>query len=288
MQKHKTKYYILFVISAAMIFSLVPMDLNFSNNPSFGVVIIDKPITSSREIVSQLNNFNNDDDIDAIIVRLNTPGGVVAPSQEIYEKVKSISESNSKPIIASMGSIATSGGYYIAMGADTIIANKGTLTGSIGVIMNYPILNDLLDDYGVDYKTIKSGPYKDSGSAFRHSTISDSLYFQEVVDNMYEQFTSALKYERGLSDATIQSAANGKVYTGLQAKQINLIDVLGTFEDSINLLLSTTGNIGKTARIVEDNEEPFSLFNEFFNKTNQAISFNKMLLFPLPEFKLYY
>tara|TARA_X000001036_G_scaffold120003_1_gene113523 strand:+ start:1880 stop:2746 length:867 start_codon:yes stop_codon:yes gene_type:complete len=288
MQKHKTKYYILFVISAAMIFSLVPMDLNFSNNPSFGVVIIDKPITSSREIVSQLNNFNNDDDIDAIIVRLNTPGGVVAPSQEIYEKVKSISESNSKPIIASMGSIATSGGYYIAMGADTIIANKGTLTGSIGVIMNYPILNDLLDDYGVDYKTIKSGPYKDSGSAFRYSTISDSLYFQEVVDNMYEQFTSALKYERGLSDATIQSAANGKVYTGLQAKQINLIDVLGTFEDSINLLLSTTGNIGKTARIVENNEEPFSLFNEFFNKTNQAISFNKMLLFPLPEFKLYY
>ena len=218
----------------------------------------------------------------------NTPGGVVAPSQEIYEKVKSISESNSKPIIASMGSIATSGGYYIAMGADTIVANKGTLTGSIGVIMNYPILNDLLDDYGVDYKTIKSGPYKDSGSAFRYSTISDSLYFQEVVDNMYEQFTSALKYERGLSDATIQSAANGKVYTGLQAKQINLIDVLGTFEDSINLLLSTTGNIGKTARIVENNEEPFSLFNEFFNKTNQAISFNKMLLFPLPEFKLYY
>ena len=288
MQKHKTKYYILFVISAAMIFSLVPMDLNFSNNPSFGVVIIDKPITSSREIVSQLNNFNNNDDIDAIIVRLNTPGGVVAPSQEIYEKVKSISESNSKPIIASMGSIATSGGYYIAMGADTIVANKGTLTGSIGVIMNYPILSDLLDDYGVDYKTIKSSHYKDSGSAFRHSTISDSLYFQEVVDNMYEQFSSALKYERGLSDAAIQSAANGKVYTGLQAKQINLVDILGTFEDSINLLLSTTGNIGKTARIVENNEEPFSLFNEFFNKTNQAISFNKMLLFPLPEFKLYY
>ena len=93
---------------------------------------------------------------------------------------------------------------YVGLPTAAIIANKGTLTGSIGVIMNYPILNDLLDDYGVDYKTIKSGPYKDSGSAFRHSTIIDSLYFQEVVDNMYEQFTSALKYERGLSDATIQ------------------------------------------------------------------------------------
>ena len=91
-------------------------------------------------------------------MRLNTPGGVVAPSQEIYEKVKSISESDSKPIIASMGSIATSGGYYIAIGADTIIANKGTLTGSIGVIMNYPVLDDLLENYGVHYKTVKSGP----------------------------------------------------------------------------------------------------------------------------------
>ena len=287
-KKHKKKYYILFVISATMILSFIPIDIDFSSNPNFGVVTIDEPITSSRDIVKQLSEFNTDDNIDAIIVRLNTPGGVVAPSQEIYEKVKSISESNSKPIIASMGSIATSGGYYIAIGADTIVANKGTLTGSIGVIMNYPVLNDLLKNYGVDYKTVKSGDYKDSGSAFRRPTVNDSLYFQEVINDMYEQFVWTLKYERNLNDKDIKSIANGKVYTGLQAKQINLIDVLGTFEESINLLLIITGNIGKTPKLIEKKDEQFSLFNDFFNKTNQMISFNKMLLFPLPEFKLYY
>lgn len=287
-KKHKKKYYILFVISATMILSFIPIDIDFSNNPNFGVVTIDEPITSSRDIVKELSEFNTDDNIDAIIVRLNTPGGVVAPSQEIYEKVKSISESNSKPIIASMGSIATSGGYYIAIGADTIVANRGTLTGSIGVIMNYPVLNDLLKNYGVDYKTVKSGDYKDSGSAFRRPTVNDSLYFQEVINDMYEQFVWTLKYERNLNDKDIKSIANGKVYTGLQAKQINLIDVLGTFEESVNLLLIVTGNIGKTPKLIEKKDEQFSLFNDFFNKTNQMISFNKMLLFPLPEFKLYY
>lgn len=284
----KSKYYILFIISAVIIFSLIPMELDFSNNPRFGIVTINEPITSSREIVEQLSDFNNDDSIDGIIVRLNTPGGVVAPSQEIYEKVKSISESDSKPIIASMGSIATSGGYYIAMGADTIVANNGTLTGSIGVIMSYPVFNDLLQSYGVNYETVKSGPYKDSGSSFRNPTVNDSLYFQNVVDDMYNQFVSVLKYERGLSKKSIKNIANGKVYTGLQAKQINLIDVLGTFEDSINLLLTMVGDTEGAPSIIEENDKEFNLFEQIFSKTSQVVSFNKMLLFPLPEFKLYY
>ena len=288
MRKNRIKYYILFVISAVMIFSLVPIDINFSNSPRFGLITIDEPITSSRYIVKRLTEFDDDNSIDAIIIRLDTPGGVVAPSQEIYEKVKSISERNAKPIIASMGSIATSGGYYIAMGADTIVANKGTLTGSIGVIMTYPVLDDLLKKHGVDYKTVKSGPYKDSGSAFRASTSVDSLYFQDVIDNMYKQFISVLEYERDLDKKIIKNAANGKVYTGLQAKEINLIDIIGTFEDSIDLLLIMTGNEGKNPKIVEDEDEDFSLFNKIFNKTDKLISFNKMLLFPLPEFKLYY
>ena len=215
MKISKGKYYILFVIFSTMVLSFLPMDFDFSNNPKFGVVTINEPIVSSREIIYQLNEFNNDKDIDGIIVRLSTPGGVVAPSQEIYEKVKSISESDSKPIIASMGSIATSGGYYIAIGADSVIANKGTLTGSIGVIMNYPILNELLENYGVNYKTVKSGIYKDSGSAFRSSTLEDSLYFQDVVDNMYEQFVADLQYERDLDNVSVKEIANGKVYTCL-------------------------------------------------------------------------
>ena len=288
MKINKGKYYILFIIFSTMILSLFPMDFDFSNNPKFGVVTIDEPIISSREIIHQLNEFNNDKDIDGIIVRLSTPGGVVAPSQEIYEKVKSISESNSKPIIASMGSIATSGGYYIAIGADSVIANKGTLTGSIGVIMNYPVFNDLLENYGVNYKTVKSGTYKDSGSAFRNSTLEDSLYFQDVVDDMYEQFIADLKYERSLDNALIKEVTNGKVYTGLQAKEKKLVDLIGTFEDSVNLLLILTGNLNKKPTIVDAKREDDNLFSSIFSKTKQIIPINKMLLFPLPEFKLYY
>ena len=288
MKDNKIAYYILFVISAVMIFSLIPMDIDFSDNPTFGIITIDEPIVSSIEVVTKLSEFNNDDSIDGIILRLSTPGGVVAPSQEIYEKIKSISESDSKPIIASMGSIATSGGYYIAMGADTIVANKGTLTGSIGVIMSYPVINDLLENYGVDYKTIKSGIYKDSGSAFRNSTINDSLYFQDVIDNMYGQFIDVLKYERGLDHNAANNVANGKLYTGLQAKEMNLIDVLGTFEDSIDLLLVMTDSKGKNPKIIYGKDKEFNLFDDMLNQANEVISFNKMLLFPLPEFKLYY
>ena len=289
MKRVKGRYYILFIILAVMILSRFPIDISlFNDNPTFGIITIDEPIVYSREIISQLNEFNNNKKIDGIIIRLNTPGGVVAPSQEIYEKVKLISESNSKPIIASMGSIATSGGYYIALGADTIVANKGTLTGSIGVIMNYPIFIDFLETHGVDYKTIKSGTFKDSGSAFRSPTKGDSLYFQNVVDNMYAQFLDVLKYERNLHKDLIANVANGQVFTGLQAKNLNLIDILGTLEDSIELLLKLTGNSNKTPNIIDGNKKEFNLFNNLFNQITDIIPSNKMLLFPLPEFKLYY
>ena len=156
MKKIKMKYYILFIISTVMLLSVFPQDFSFFNsNPKFGLVNIDSPITSSRDIIKQLNKFETDSSIEGILIRLNTPGGAVAPSQEIYEKVKSISENSTKPIIASMGSIAASGGYYIAMGADTIIANKGTLTGSIGVVMSYPVMIEFLNNYGFDYKNFK-------------------------------------------------------------------------------------------------------------------------------------
>ena len=285
----KIKHYILFILIATMIISLFTSDINFfDNNPKFGLIDIDEPISYSREIVSQLNEFNNDDDILGIILRINTPGGTVAPSQEIYEKVRIISESDSKPIIASMGSIATSGGYYIAIGADTVIANKGTLTGSIGVIMNYPVFIDFLNDYGFEYKTVKSGKLKDSGSSFRSPTLEDSLYFQSVVDNMYNQFVEVLKYERNLNESFVRDIANGQVYTGLQAKDLNLIDILGTFDDSVDLLLELTGNKGKTANIINIENTKYSFFESLFNQISELIPINKMVLFPLPEFKLYY
>lgn len=272
-----------------MILSVLPFDLKlFNNNPKFGLVTIDEPIISSRDIILQLDEFNDDDSIEGIILRLNTPGGTVAPSQEIYEKVKSISESNSKPIIASISSIAASGGYYIAVGADTVMANKGSLTGSIGVVMNYPIMIDFLKHYGFDYKTVKSGSLKDSGSAFRQPTIVDSLYFQQIVDNMHNQFLDVLKYERSFTDQYLKSIAKGQVYTGLQAKELKLIDLIGTFENCVELLLKITGHPNKTAQIIDNNSEKNNLLDNVFSQILKHFKINKILFSPLPEFQLYY
>jgi len=272
-----------------MILSVLPVDFQFFNNsPKFGLVTIDEPIVSSREIILQLDEFNDDDSIEGIILRLDTPGGTVAPSQEIYEKVKSISESNTKPIVASISSIAASGGYYIAVGADTIMANKGSLTGSIGVVMNYPIMIDFLKHYGFDYKTVKSGSLKDSGSAFRESTVLDSLYFQQIVDNMYDQFLDVLKYERSFSNEYLKSIAKGQIYTGLQAKDLNLIDLIGTFEDCVELLLGITGHVNKTAQIIDSDKEKNTFLDSVFNQISKHFQINKILFSPLPEFQLYY
>jgi protease-4 len=133
-----------------MILTLIPWEDTLNIRPKVGIVDINEPITDSREIIKNINYFYKESSISAIVVRIETPGGGVAASQEIYEKVRKISENNSKPIIASMGGVAASGGYYIALGADTIIANPGTATGSIGVIMSYPVIEKMLDKIGID------------------------------------------------------------------------------------------------------------------------------------------
>ena len=157
----KYSYWIVGILVLILIVSVVPWEDAFTSGPKVGIVEINKPITVSKNIVADLNYFNEKSNIIAIVVRLDTPGGGVAASQEIYEKVKKIADTSTKPIIASMGGVAASGGYYIALGADTIMANPGTATGSIGVIMSYPIIGELMDKIGVQYETIKSGKLKD-------------------------------------------------------------------------------------------------------------------------------
>ena len=144
-----------------------------------GIVKVNGPIISSESIVSQLEKFKNRKDISAIVIRIDSPGGLVAPTQEIYEKVRSLR--GIKPVITSMGSVAASGGYYIALGGDTLIANPGTIIGSIGVIMNYPIATELLDKVGIKFETVKSGGLKDVGSYSREVTDADRKHLNEMV-----------------------------------------------------------------------------------------------------------
>ena len=232
-----------------------------------GIVKITGPIISSQSINLQIEKFKNRKDISAIVLRIDSPGGLVAPTQEIYEKVKSIR--GIKPIISSMGSVAASGGYYIALGSDTLIANPGTIVGSIGVIMNYPVATELLNKVGIKFETVKSGGLKDVGSYSREVTEADRRHLNEMVANIHSQFIAAVEENRSIDKSKLIKLADGRVFTGQQSKDLGLVDVLGTFEDAISLagLLS---NIEGKPKTIEINKKNNSLFDFFTTNLEQA------------------
>ena len=245
-------YLITSIIILLIIFSIIFNPKTEKYN--IGIVEIEGTIIDSKNIVKTLHEFNKRNDIQAIIVRLNTPGGAVAPSQEIYEKVKNISLENKKPIIASIGTIAASGGYYIAIGADKIIANPGSITGSIGVIINFPIAKDLVDKIGLKFKTVKSGDLKDAGSPYRNPTDKENIFFQKIVDDLHVQFITEVANRRKISMEKIQSYSDGRIFTGKEAYRIGLIDSIGTFEDALNISKNLANISGETNLIYPKKE----------------------------------
>lgn len=232
-----------------------------------GIVKITGPIISSQSINLQIEKFKNRKDISAIVLRIDSPGGLVAPTQEIYEKVKSIR--GIKPIISSMGSVAASGGYYIALGSDTLIANPGTIVGSIGVIMNYPVATELLNKVGIKFETVKSGGLKDVGSYSREVTEADRRHLNEMVANIHSQFIAAVEENRSIDKSKLIKLADGRVFTGQQSKDLGLVDVLGTFEDAISLAGSLSDIKGKP-KTIEINKKNNSLFEFFTSNLEQA------------------
>ena len=235
-----------------------------------GIVKINGPIISSESIVSQLEKFKNRKDISAIVIRIDSPGGLVAPTQEIYEKVRSLR--GIKPVITSMGSVAASGGYYIALGGDTLIANPGTIIGSIGVIMNYPIATELLDKVGIKFETVKSGGLKDVGSYSREVTDADRKHLNEMVKDIHGQFVSAVGQNRLIDRAELVKLADGRVFTGLQSKELGLIDLLGTLEDDIALAgtLSQIKGKPKTIQIDKKNNSFLDLFTSNLEQATKS------------------
>jgi protease IV len=216
-----------------------------------GIVELDGVITSSRAIVKQLEGFRKDDGIKAVVFRIDSPGGGIAASQEIFEHVRRVRESG-KPVIASMGSVAASGGYYVALGADTIMANPGTTTGSIGVIAEFPNFTKLLDKLGVQMTVIKSGKFKDTGSPYRQMNEQDRQYLQAWIDDGYNQFVQAVAKERNMTPEHVRTLADGRVYSGEQALRLALIDTLGTYEDAIQLAAHAAGIKGEPRLIRQE------------------------------------
>ena len=283
----KYSYWIVGMIIFIIILTIIPWGDTFSSGPKIGVIEINQPIMNSRQIVEDLNYFLEKSNVSAIVVRLDTPGGGVAASQEIYDKVKKMATASNKPVIASMGGVAASGGYYIALGADTIVANPGTATGSIGVIMTYPIISELMDKIGIQYETIKSAKLKDSGSLFRNLTGEERLYFQTLIDELHSQFVEVVAKERNITYETAAKLANGQVYSGRQAKENGLIDILGTFEDAVQLASRKAG-YDDSPTIVYPPEEKKGWLDILFGHIFQSSTLDNLLMYPKPEFKLPY
>jgi len=196
-----------------------------------GVIEIQGAISSPESIMMQLKRFGKNDAIKAIVLRIESPGGAVGPSQEIFREVRKTSEK--KPVIASMGGIAASGGYYIASGATGIVASPGTLTGSIGVILGYTNFRDLLDKIGLVPVVVKSGLYKDIGSSTREMTEPEQALLQDLVDKIHDQFISDISESRKLELSKVTALADGRIILGQDAKELGLVDRLGNFEDAL-------------------------------------------------------
>lgn len=207
------------------------------------VLPIEGTIESSRETVQSLKDLGDNKGIKAVVVRIDSPGGAVAPTQEIYDAIGRLKKK--KPVVASMGGMAASGGYYIATACDEVVANPGTLTGSIGVIMELGNVEELMKKVGLRGYSIKSGQHKDIGSPLRPLSPEGKAILQSLVDNVHAQFISAVAKGRKMPEDKIKELADGRVYSGEQAKKLGLVDFLGNMDDAVDLAAKRAGIDGE-------------------------------------------
>jgi protease IV len=225
-------------------------ELDLSTEERIALVRVEGVILDAQQTISELKRYGDNPLVKAIVVRIDSPGGGVVPSQEIHDAVKRIREKQSKLVIASMGTVAASGGYYIAAATDRIVANPGTLTGSIGVIMELANVEGLMKKIGVESVVVKSGAHKDLGSPFRAMNLEDRTILQNVMDDVHSQFIEAVAAGRSLDIKTVRALADGRIFTGRQAKAAKLVDELGDLNDAIKLAADMAGLEGEP-RVVE-------------------------------------
>jgi protease-4 len=240
----------------------------FALGEKIGYVEVAGTILESEKIVRQLADFRKDDSIKGIVLRINSPGGGVSPSQEIHDGVKEAAAV--KPVVVSMGSVAASGGYYIAVPAKRIFANPGTITGSIGVIMEFANLQELLQKVGVKSYVVKSGQHKDIGSPLRPMSESDRKILQSLIDDVHSQFVEAVAEARHLEKEKVLPLADGRIFTGRQALEIGLVDELGGFQDAIREAAELAGIKGEP-RVVYPRSDKEDFLEYFMQETARAV-----------------
>lgn len=234
MKRHPILYTVLILIGLSVVLPFLLKLFGWGPKPApVQVVLIENAIIESTEKLKELKEIEEDSNIKAIVLRIDSPGGGVAASQEIYEEVKKLKEK--KIVVVSMGSVAASGGYYIACPAHKIVANPGTITGSIGVIMRNFGMEELVKLAKLENRTLSVGKYKEIGSPYKPETPEEKAFLQNILDNMYKQFITAVSTGRNIPIEKMKDVAEGRIYTGEQAMAVGLVDQLGNIYDAIDL-----------------------------------------------------
>lgn len=263
-------FFIGFIIISALIFSLFLLvagedEQNLFKKPNIGVLEIKDVIYDSKGALKFLRRVRENDDIKALILRVDSPGGAVAPSQEIFEEIKKLKKI--KKVVASFGAVAASGGYYVAASCDWIVANPGTITGSIGVIMNVANTEELLSWAKIKHKAIKSGKFKDIGSPFRKMTTDEEKLLTGVIDDVFDQFVSDISDGRRIPKEKILEFADGRIFSGKEAVKLGLVDQLGNFESAIESAVKLSGIEDDPVLLYPEKRPKFveNLFSKFYS-----------------------
>jgi protease IV len=280
-RRHPYLFFILIfstVVATAMILmtflvTLSTRDAEFEFGEKVGIIEINGIITDSKNVLNHLKDFREDNAIKAIVVRVDSPGGAVGPSQEIFREIRKTCAI--KKVVASMGTIAASGGYYIAAGANGIVANPGTITGSIGVIMGFTNYEELLQKIGLVPIVVKSGKYKDIGSPVREMKPEEKKILQEFAKKIHRQFIKDIVDGRKMDRQKVEALADGRIFTGQESKKLGLVDRLGNLEDAIEWAGRLGGIKGKIATVYAK-EKKFSLLKYVTDSSAETL-LNHML-----------
>jgi protease-4 len=234
---------VLFVVTAGLFLTILMAGFGSdvpglkSWDKGLGYLEIEGTIVDATETIRQLKSLESNPLVKGMLIRVDSPGGVVTPSHEIYDEIRRVRDDGT-PVVVSMGTLAASGGYYVAAPADVIVANPQTLTGSIGVIMEFPVFKGVMDKLGIKVEVVKSRVHKDIGSPFREMTDRDRELLQDVVADAYDQFVSIVSLEREIPEDSVRAFADGRIMTGRQALALGLVDTLGTLEDAKRIAAS--------------------------------------------------
>jgi len=244
------------MLGISLLFVLGSKSSDFEFGEKVGIIELKGVIVDAKQVIHNLKRFREDDSIKAIVIRIDSPGGAVGPAQEIFREIRKTS--NKKKVIASMGAIAASGGYYVAAGSDGIVANPGTITGSIGVIMGFTNYEELLQKIGLVPIVIKSGEFKDMGSPVRKMTAVEQKILKNFAKKIHQQFILDIVKGRKMDQAKVESLADGRIFTGQESKDLGLVDRIGNLEDAIAWAGQLGGIKGKISTVYAQ-EKKFSI-----------------------------